>query len=150
MRLPKFIGVVVALIAGIAIAQTRLPTDVELKTAYCIAVLDTHISLLRGITPETNALRRSVAEVVDKAHRLRSYLLPKLSQLESEGLVIAARRAQQDIELAIADGQEAHACASRCSPGKPEKVEQCSRACFQPGARQERLSSCQDLQWLPF
>lgn len=144
-------------VAASALAQS-LPTDTDLRTAYCITVAKSQLivtqQMLNGEPERSPAfafVQKTHKEQADLVNRLQSYLLPKLSGLDAEPLLLAVKRAVVDLEEGKA---AASACASRCEPslqnGRPtQRWSACVDECLvSPLAR--RLRACSTPDWLPY
>lgn len=132
------------------------PSDVDLKTAYCIKVKQ---NLIKILTPFSNLQEFAAPyqEEVKKLNRMRTYLGPKYQYLKIEPLIIAAKNAEQD----IADSEKSLKFCSRKypNPTKPTMehevlykncVEEENKMDSGYDARQARIYSCEDPSWLPY
>jgi hypothetical protein len=152
------IACVFLLAAPLANSQpTTLPTDLDLKTAYCITVAKKSIEGLsreqtvQG-TPGHDYMQGMIRDRSNDLHRLQSYLLPKLPSLEASGLIAAAKRAETDF---VASGDAAGQCSVRCNStlengSMGNKWLACMNACTGESAVYERVNSCRNINWLPF
>lgn len=144
-------------VAGPVLALT-VPTDIDLRTAYCARVVATQLAGLQQMMagePESSPayafVQKTLRDQADVLSRLQSYLLPKLSGLDPEPLIAAALRADTDLEQA---GQTGSVCSRKCAGhlenGRPSQrwsacVDECSA-----GPLTTRLRSCRTPDWLPF
>jgi hypothetical protein len=140
-------------------AQQILPSDADLKSAYCIAVIKKQIvfmnEILGGEPPSSPAYeyaRKMLRQRNNDLNRLQSYLLPKLSSLDATGLIAASRRAETDVEES---GITAKQCTGRCDTtlesGRPgEKWSACIDTCLAENGAATRVNSCKAVNWLPF
>lgn len=143
----------------------RLPTDLELRAAYCIAILRQDLSLISQLVQDNDsrigqlgaanaqsiaALREANEQLAQhRAHRettfdrLRSYLLPKLYDLDLAR--IAAAHARGKVDNRSADNGVA--CLTACiQSGAPTGcVDRCSDRDLQA-----RMDACRSPDWLPF
>lgn len=143
-----------------AIAQGVLPTDADLKSSYCMGVLEQRIA---GLSEKNDGIAPQLREVLDgyrvqsqnDLDRLRSYVLPRLPHLEALGLVIAKDRGNTDYAAAQ---RAVRACVNSCLPNAKGLTEQdsavkyssCSKSCEGAEPAIERTKSCDKITWLPF
>jgi hypothetical protein len=140
------------------------PSDVDLKTAYCITENNRTISLLSKVvninadtlpsTPYNNAqkdLMNTYLKLVGDLRRMQAYLIPKLKYLDTNSLQLAVERAKKDADYMIA-------CGDKCTPKYIEgispdftKIEKCRYSCdAEQGNPSKRLASCEKVDWLPY
>jgi hypothetical protein len=123
----------------------QLPTDIDLKAAYCLRVSQ---MAWAGYQPGRFAfVDRMAAEDQDRVNRLKSYLLPRMSYLDATGLVMASKRGEVDqaqysqhfnnLEVQCAQDASAEICMSRLEGS------------MEAGLR-TRIHTCNKLDWLPF
>lgn len=163
--------VVVLLIAAspIALAEEQMPTDADLRSAYCISILQTVVGNVKQLEAQNKALveaSTTTPEVREKVagqnaniakaradlevtlSRLRAYLLPRLFNLDPLGILQAQKPAEADWQRSNAPSE----CTTECT--KPENVDNI-QACVDakcPVERElrERMGSCRNPTWLPF
>ena len=135
--------------------QLPLPSDADLKTAYCIPIVQNELKLLDGeastpgVGPHFDAVRRALRVRNDDLARLQSYFLPRVFQMQPMGLLAAQNRANADIH-------ELEANMPRCSElcdGKgysDESVLACYKDCAAELPAVKRMAECRDFNWLPF
>lgn len=144
------LAAVLAIIATDAMARVQLPNNTDLKAAYCLPV-ESNLSGMVGelSSRDDTAHSASDAKIIadaqalfrDKVRRLQLYLAPRLQDLESSGIAVAARRAHEDLAQA---GADAIACANES--GRLTDNE----SCLVRSEAVKRLRSCDDLSFLPF
>lgn len=136
-------------VCGLAKAQSILPTDTDLQAAYCLVVIQKNIALLtpsqNDSEAERNLLKLVRLEGEDNLKRLKAYLLPRASSLDSSALQAARIRAEADLERAV---EELKVCASRCQPTDVECAQKCSLD--KSSRARKRLAVCTELAFLPF
>lgn len=149
--------VISAFIAGSAWAA--MPTDADLKTAYCIAVVKRNVIFIEAslnVDPLNTAMRskmqRRLREKNTDLERLQSYVVPKLQALDPAPLVAAANRASADFEEI---GDFSAQCAPKCQPyARSGSVDEgwsaCFDRCMEASSAQKRINSCLTIDWLPF
>lgn len=136
-----------------------LPTDADLKTGYCITVIQRQASFLeRAIGTEPLSLdsrdrrRGELQRKTSDLKRLQSYLVPRIPSLEADPLLAARGSANADFdELSNAAGQ----CVEKCKPFAPDansgaRWSNCVEPCVQDAPAQKRINSCDNINWLPF
>ena len=132
------------LYTGSSYAQ-RAPTDIELKSEYCIAVLQESLKgqkELSGKIPESNYSKQLLQKTEQNLNRLRSYLLPRVEEIKLEGLILASERARRDRE-------NYSSCSPQCKD--LDTMGKCLEACSKRiGDPLTRLRSCHDINFLPF
>lgn len=153
----------------VVIAQ-RLPTDTELRATYCMPVVSNDIELQRQaiqLLDETfkseeriqkapalfrlfkNAkveMQQNLVDSQSALRRLTLYILPRMADLDATSLLIAKKRAEEDVDLIRRKG---NACIQQCI--QSTDVSQCVSACANLGPEfKQRLQSCRNLSWLPF
>lgn len=155
-------------LVGVAGAQETEPTDVELRSAYCIAVLNADINLTDKLiansdasvksapTPElrqldlkmNSDLRDGLAKFESALNRLKLYLLPRMVSRDPIAITAAMNRGQADIHevMAMADR-----CGAKCArPGQtPDQIAACDTSCFDKDLM-ARVEACVSPIWLPF
>lgn len=91
-------------VPAVAFSQKILPTDIELRAAYCMPVI-THIFKTIDKYEKENPTNDSVVnEITDKVYkklaadsdRVHSYLQPKMPYLESTSILSAMNRGTAD------------------------------------------------------
>lgn len=130
--------------AAIATAQGQLPSDVDLKAAYCIPVA--RVASQTNVTenmPESfkNNLRDIKNNGDINLRRLNLYLLPRLSQLDVMPLIGASKSAEEDLARSDADFMKCGSMSTDkdvlgCIAVETEAV--------------KRVRSCNVLSFLPF
>ena len=161
----KFLCIAAALwsAAPFALADT-LPTNTDLKAAYCITILNQRLAVASGTVANTRADQRpKVARILltpveTNLRRLERYLLPRLADLEVTGIEAAAQSAREDY---AAMNQEVAACVAAppaCEIplddpiAKDADIKKClSNPCAaNPSQNTLRIRACFDTSWLPY
>lgn len=130
------------------------PNDNELKAAYCLKIYQArvaHASMLYGAGTKFN---QSNDKALDAERRLRGYLFPRLQGLDVDALVFATNRAEEDLSAyknsscyqALKDKDKP---LSQQSKKQTEEFLECFNSTINASAA-KRISSCDDLSWLPF
>jgi hypothetical protein len=142
-----------------ATAQFVLPTDTDLKSAYCITAIKKQLDLMNQIlgaepqgSPAYVYAQKMLLDRNSDLNRLQSYLVPKLLSLDATGLVLASKRAERDLEEAAVSTQRCTThCASNSGSGTPDsKWSACLQTCSAEDSAVTRLGSCRSVNWLPF
>jgi len=131
--------------AGAQIANP-MPSDVDLKAAYCMATIRSQIADISGIAMLENDQRQAANNYLVDAkrslERINMYLIPRMQFLEPSGLVLAAKSAEQDRGATTAFvGQ----CIANCGANSA-----CYQSCMSQNAAGDRLASCKGATFLPF
>lgn len=124
--------------------QIQLPNDVDLKAAYCIPIARFASETLVGENmPEhfKKSLQDGKDEGAANLRRLRLYLMPRVSYLDTMSLVGAAKSAEDDLaqikaEVVKCDRMSTMEEALKCLSVETEAV--------------KRVRSCNVLSFLPF
>src|SRR5262245_53064607 len=113
-----------------------LPSEVDLRAAYCIGVTQPQVEDLRPLAndPEIpEEARMLIAEVIEEVtgrlRRLRLYVLPRIPYLEHDGMAIALKRGQEDWS---SHERHVHQCAAQCPSLATRNVEArsaCEKRC---------------------
>jgi len=131
-------------------AQTLLPNDIDLMAAYCVGVLNAKIDSLKKQSHlrEFPAIRDSQDELSQRfqrdLRRLNLYLMPRLSRLETQGLLAATVSGEEDSVAGLDD-------LSKCA-GKKKNChmeEGCMSACRSSSPAIRRTDRCYDTSFLP-
>jgi hypothetical protein len=164
------IGIAALLLAcgatQVAVSQDTVPSDAELRTAYCIPVLQFEIKMVNDAQasadnwfkrnpPSTPELQKQIAETSEQGReeiarlnstlsRLQAYLLPRFMQRDPVALAMATKRAQADLQELQAN---ANRCVKQCATAPDNKA--CLESCGDPDLT-VRLKSCIAPTWLPF
>jgi hypothetical protein len=132
-----------------------LPSEIDLRAAYCIPIVQHIVSLLNGLDREFGPSPPSPAEAELRAdlRRLQLYLLPRLPHLELLGVVTAQMRAKED--LASLDAF-AETCRAKCRhlqdtpSGRKPSRSSCFEKCQGTHPANTRIKACSDFDWLPY
>lgn len=171
-RLSALVSLLIS--ASSVIAQSPLPTNTELRAAYCITVLQHEIGTLTSsvgqaqqiiseiqtlptdLQPQVRETMQSlindyparIAERENTLNRLQLYLIPRTKYLDANAILAATSRAKSDL-------QDLRALSSKCLPKcnrqqrDPAVNEACLRNCMS-GELEERIAACRTPSWLPF
>ena len=154
------LAVSVLLGVGNANAQ-RLPTDVELKAAYCVKVVQNAVEVGKRASAETATSPSAKAftdqllkDSQDRLARLQSYLEPRMSSLEPVSMTAAMKRGESDAAnyeqeyWKIADQCD---CPSLVGPSGELSplAAKCLDECVSQNPLVERIQACRNLNWLP-
>lgn len=164
-------------IATGASAQRPLPTDTELRAAYCDRVLQSDVAnlntlrarlddarnriqevppdlreqILQTLQASRRELPQKIAERESALNRVQLFILPRMQYLDATALLAASRRAESDLHESAAVGNR---CMRECAQPKADEATadrsaSCLRACTS-GELQSRLEACRNPTWLPF
>ncbi|MBB6561988.1 hypothetical protein HNP48_004690 [Acidovorax soli] len=154
-------GVAVALslaVGSSVMAQSDLPTDADLKSSYCMGVLESKIAGMDEVYKTNPSLKQHEDFILqgprNDLHRLRSYMAPRAKKLDIDALVAAKNRGVIDFRTARQHGQ---ACLAQCpmeqvtnEKGSYDKWNKCFSACTALEPAYAREDSCKNINWLPF
>jgi hypothetical protein len=167
-RLLVFASVLSQLFSGSVAMAGGLPSDADLKSAYCIKVLQLEIAVFNEVlqgadefvneyrnSPNSHhkALVASIAKVqqdrrndISALNRLQLYLVPRMGHLDADGLLIASRRGEVDFELRTGANRQ---CGTKCLD--MTNPEACLSSCLDQHTELiKRVVSCRTPTWLPF
>jgi hypothetical protein len=136
------------------IEAQELPSEVDLRAAYCLPIVQHDIHFFTSATreeqdPDVKAFydKKLIPRLTEDLRRLRLYLLPRLHHLDSVGITIAIQRAKADLAKHEADWKT---CTATCDQGSNALYVSCVSACKTDPTFDIRLKGCADLRWLPF
>lgn len=150
-------ALVLLLLACSAQAQREPPSGIEIRSAYCISVLNGRArdAQMHASLPAPRSLQESFREVQagyeQDVRRLRSYLVPRMQHLDGEALLAAADRGQSDVNSFL---RTQLACNTRCDakpapvPDASAKNNACLSACSAEDPAADRVKACSPVNWL--
>jgi hypothetical protein len=157
-------AIVLTFLATAASSQQAVPTDNDLRAAYCISILKHYISLEQQTlnmvenapTPPPPELKEWLTKSVettrnrlagDQANldRLQLYLTPKLTSLDPLAIAGATHRAEADWQ---AKGRAVGRCTPKCLSLSLKEQTECFASC-QDAALLTRVEKCRDPNWPP-
>lgn len=162
-----FCSCVLCTLAPLAVAQQKPPGDGELRSMYCVSVIQAEIGLQQHMISAadeaaSNAsgsaerqrwyttsaeLRAHLEKLKGVLGRLQAYMLPRIGALDAYALRTAIRQGDEEFELSrtIADR-----CAVVCSTQRvaENELQACNAGCSD-NALLSRVSACDDPTWLP-
>lgn len=147
----------------------QLPTDVELKASYCVAVLknfnsfdDDQLQLWEGAlkTETREAIKAQLIELItelklqksedgDNLNRLQSFITPKLAYLESSALTAAYHRGEVDLATQSKSGVVGQ-CKEKCKDQSESSNLSCFKSCMEEDPPTHRIWQCRHLDFLPY
>jgi hypothetical protein len=137
---------------GAAMAQTA-PTDVDMRTAYCIEIVKWEINFINeplpGLedAPPTAAMKGQLDAEHSHLRRLQLYLASRLGHVAPMGLVLATSAAKDDIARLKS---VMSVCAGECG-GPAQKCAECQQRVLPDwDSIGKKIQSCDELDWLPF
>jgi hypothetical protein len=146
-------GLVIAPLTAVGLAQSdSLPSDGELRSAYCIPVLKWQITQAKSIAAVANAAdgpRNDLPQLESALNRLQLYLLPRIAYRDPVSLMGAQKRGEADTQELESMTQR---CSARClgaDKGNHEQQGACWNSCADSGLI-DRMRACRNPSWLPF
>src|SRR5207244_175721 len=106
-------GMLATVIVATALAQDSLPTDAELRSAYCIPVLQWQIAWHQEMVSRADKApaelreqasqldpngRETIEQLQSALNRLQSYLLPRIGHRDSSAMLLATSRGEKDLK----------------------------------------------------
>ncbi len=160
-RKPALVAAVAATVLAFEAAHAqRIPTDIELKAAYCLKVTQASVAELGRIAPTDAAMEKMKGNALrnanDRVNRLQLYLVPRMQALEPTAMIGAMNRGEADAANYFRRVEEiADKCTTSCqlagATGEAkDKAVRCFTACIGSDELLTRISSCPKLNWLPF
>jgi hypothetical protein len=155
-----------AALSTAAAAQDAVPTDIELRSAYCLSVIKADIDLEHKMIAQTDALVKSAPtpelqqrllkssaplhEALTKLeavlNRLQLYLMPRMGARDPIALTAAMKRGGADFQ----EGQAmAERCSAKCANLPGDEPAACVNSCVDNDLV-ARLKACTTPTWLPF
>jgi len=169
------------LLAALGVAATcaaqaqRSPNDIDLKTAYCIPIVESTANLYKQIilaqaesnpqnqAPDKRQLieenRQVLEEQISNLNRLKQYLLPRIPYLDPVALAAAQQRGKADYSAlqAASKDQAQYDCVAQCitkqrDSGAQIGADVCVKQCVPHNVLVllERVASCGSSISLPF
>lgn len=150
-----------------AVAQQKPPGDGELRSMYCVSVIQAEIGLQQRMISTADEAASNASGAAERqrwyttsaelrAHleklkgvlgRLQAYMLPRIGALDAYALRTAIRQGDEEFELSRT---MADRCAVVCSTQRvPENELQACNAGCSDNALLSRVSACDDPTWLP-
>lgn len=144
----------------IAIAQSQMPSDADLKTSYCLAPIksiaeagEKTLSQFTIGSTQHEQLLRHIQQTKDNLNRANMFLLSKRPYLDPTALTIAQKRGESDVATAFAVMLQ---CVGACGSFKRAEKESlvglwnsCVKQC-DGGPASIRMAGCEKLDWLPY
>jgi hypothetical protein len=146
-----------------ASAQDVMPSDLDLRSAYCLPIVKNAATKAQGLARLTTttdaesrllvALKQHAEEKSDELRRLQAYLLPRLTVLDPTALTLAMNRGETDVGRA---DEINHTCGTQCGgseatdPAVVDRHMACRTACMNANPVVKRVKSCFPVNWLPF
>jgi hypothetical protein len=149
---------VIVLVCASNARARELPSQVDLRAAYCAAVLkESQSEFTRSLgsvmDPEMKAIvEQRLATIATDFRRLQRYLLPRLPYLDPDGLTAAIQSGQEDV---VQRSAHQKMCAAQCQKVLNKyhdvtKAKVCLVTCNEESPAWKRAWVCEDLSWLPF
>src|SRR5262245_30484472 len=112
----KWAMVIVLILASI-VEALELPSEVDLRAAYCLRVVQYNLSVLKSAesSAQHQGIKETLAPVISTVdtnlRRLKQYLLPRIPYLDPDGLQAAVRRGEED---SVKDSEDT-SCITKCN-----------------------------------
>jgi hypothetical protein len=162
MRLSPALRPLITVLVWSSLARAaELPSQVDLRAAYCVAILqDSYSASLvasMGLTDPKDKERpqKWLTDTQANLRRLQLYLLPRLSYLDPSGLLAATTSGKEDVARLKAHQRRCQTtfCDTGVSPNDPFFQHMCVLGCQVDESRNPtlaRIRVCESLNWLPF
>lgn len=152
----RFLIVAVVIIPCSSISQNKiLPTEIDLKSAYCLGVFQTQENSNSAIRQIFGALspdkKRQAEDWIfaqeTRKKRLQRYLIPRIAHLEMAGIILATKSGAKDLEES---GRHLSSCVESCNRQTPY-LNSCEADCIDTTNDViQKIRSCNDISWLPY
>lgn len=140
----------ITLVGVSAHAQMQMPTSIDLRASYCIALFQESSPVLEAFIRENPAAKASMSPLLETSKnnlsRLQNYLVPRLQFLEPNA-ILAARNQY------LSDKTTIDACSNRaCGPNfELKSPSECKDFCNkETGGIRDKQWACSNLTWIPF
>lgn len=167
---PQLLAPLAACLTAFAVTtdaqQQAVPTDTELRSAYCMSVIKAEVGVYqRGAAKADAAVKNAstpeqqqwAAKISAEAHeeltkleaaldRLQLYLLPRLQARDPVALAAAMKRGDADFQGLMTMGER---CPTKCGGPQDDKWRACMNSCLDKDL-QARVRACDTPTWLPF
>jgi hypothetical protein len=147
----KLISTLLLNLVGVsAQEQVQIPTPIDLRASYCIALFQQSSPVLEAFVRENPTAKASMSPLLETSKnnlsRLQNYLVPRLPFLELNA--ISSARDQYASDKKIIDACSARACGSNFEFKSPNE---CHNFCNkETGGIRDKQFACSDLTWIPF
>jgi signal transduction histidine kinase len=147
-------AIIILLILASRVEARELPSEVDLRAAYCIPYVQQFINAVGP--PETfvqdpevkEAAEQLLSQLTSDLRRLQLYLMPRIRHLDSLGLTTALQRGKEDVGKMY---EYSKTYSTKCDrPQHKPSQDSCFKKCMADSPFKTRLESCSDLRWLPF
>lgn len=131
-------SLVTVVLASIHVGFSPMPSDTDLRAAFCLGALKDVQPIPLESFPEQfkDDVGRLNNQVAVSRERLQAYLLPKLEYLDPAALAVAAEQGRRA-------AQRAEAQAGQCLNKPNGEITECMRDNLQ-------VSDCREAKFLPF
>src|SRR5438105_14108121 len=134
------LSVLATVIVTTTLAQELLPTDAELRSAYCIPVLQWQITWHQEMVSRADKApaelreqasqldpngRETIEQLQSALNRLQSYLVPRIGHRDSSSMLLATSRGKSDLKALCAMMER---CSAKCAIA--DAPDDAKRACF--------------------
>jgi hypothetical protein len=148
--------------ASIAMSQDLVPSDAELRSAYCLPVVKAEIKLARdaiamadanktspipavqeNLTKASEELRKGLVQAESALNRLQAYLVPRVMARDPVALMAATQRGEADLRALESMAAQYAACRGVTD----------DKACIDSYTDKDlvaRIRACANPTWLPF
>jgi hypothetical protein len=151
-------AMIAILIFASNVGAEQLPSEVDLRAAYCIPIVAHWISvwgrLANDPVMKESGVQQDIAKIIaehnEDMRRLQLYIVPRIPHLEWPGMSGALKRGREDRDKLE---QYNATCETKCKLPANKSVsleEACRGKCYKENPLNHRVSTCSDLRWLPF
>lgn len=138
------------LIGVSAQAQAQMPTPIDLRASYCIALFQENSPALEAFVRENPTAKASISPLLETSKnnlsRLQNYLVPRLQFLEPNAIFAARNQALSDMTTINACTNRA--CGSNFELKSPSECKDfCNK---ETGGIRDKQWACSNLTWIPF
>ncbi len=147
--------ILLVLMLASRVEARELPSEIDLRAAYCISIVQGSISVVRSV-PIDARFTEEIKEIVEETlsemtadlRKLQLYLIPRIPHLAPLGLVAAHKSGEEDF---VRFDKYVKTCQTKCEHllNKPSWAS-CLEKCKTDNPLNTHLKACSDLSWLPF
>ena len=121
----------------------RLPTDVELKATYCIAVIKELLAVMGSDKAPSQLIQDSIKNSSNDLRRLQLYILPRTTDIEPISLLAAVEAGQSDVRQST---ENTRTCNARFNQIPQDQYQKCMFG----NPVDAKIRSCYGAAFLPF
>lgn len=148
------IAIILLSFAALADSDIRTPSDKESRAAYCLGVLkdwrNSSMSLrYHDFDKAAGEQYEEKEKLKDDIKRLESYVLPRQRYVDIHSLHLAEARGRKDLKT-LQNSDLFFDCSNFCALQENRDKPDCKQDCVEKDDLYKRVTSCRDLDFLPY